>query len=259
MMIEKNRTYLGDCLEVMKQIEDNSIDMVFCDPPYGCTCEHWDNKIDLSRLWPELERIAKNDACIVFTATQPYTSELIVSGAHLFRYEIIWEKHHPTGHMFAPWEPLKAHENILVFSKGGTRHFAKIKMKFNPQKTKGKPYAISQMHKTSIYEKWSGKVIDQINTGDRHPRSVIKINNPRASRINRTQKPVELLEYLIKQYSNEGDLILDPCGGGGTTAIAAMNLNRDYILIEKCPEMFKNMNKRIENNHTLFTGRYKND
>jgi len=236
-----NRTYLGDCLELIpKHIEDKSIDMIFCDLPYGTTRNKWDSVIDLGRLWGEYERVIKDNGAIVLFAQTPFDKVLGASNLKLLKYEWIWEKDRASGHLNAKKMPMKAHENILVFYK-------KLPT-YNPQKTTGhKPSNISgrRLKETTNYGKF-----EQIISGGqttRYPRSVQKVNvvNSQHGIIHPTQKPLSLIEYMIKTYTNEGDLILDNTCGSGTTGLGAKNLNRNYIMMEQDPKYFEIAKARV--------------
>lgn len=227
---------MGDCLEVMKSIDDATIDMVLCDMPYGITGCKWDTPIDLEHLWAHYKRIIKPGGAIVLTATMPFGARLIMSNPKWFRHEIIWEKSNCSNPLEANKAPLRVHENILIFCDR--------RALYNPQKTKGKPY-IARVKGLPFSNQNYRERIDTINTsGDRYPRSVLKFNKDRKL-IHSTQKPVALFEWLIRTYSNEGDLILDNCSGSGTTAIAAMNCGRNYILIEKDEKYYELSKERI--------------
>jgi site-specific DNA-methyltransferase (adenine-specific) len=237
-----NEIYLGDCLELMpKHVEDKSIDMIFCDLPYGTTRNKWDSVIDLDRLWSEYERVIKDNGAILLFAQTPFDKVLGASNLKLLKYEWIWEKDRASGHLNAKKMPMKAHENILVFYK-------KLPT-YNPQKTTGhKPSNTSgrRLKETTNYGKF-----EQIISGGqttRYPRSVQKVNvvNSQHGIIHPTQKPLELIEYLIKTYSNEGDLILDNTCGSGTTGLGAKNLNRNYIMIEQDPKYYDVACKRVD-------------
>lgn len=226
-----NKTYFGDCLEVMKLIDDNSIDMVLCDLPYGTTRCRWDSVIDLPRLWSEYKRIIKANGAIVLTAQTPFDKVLGASNLDMLKYEWIWEKTQATGHLNAKKMPLKAHENILVFYKDLPT--------YNPQKTTGhKPInSYTKYIKTQNNTELYGEMKQEISGGgetDRYPRSVLLYASDKQKVcLHPTQKPLALMEYLIATYSNEGETILDNCAGSGTTGLAAKNLNRNYIMIEK--------------------------
>jgi len=235
--MEKNKIYQGDCLELMKQIEDKSIDLILCDLPYGTTRNKWDSVIPLEELWEQYERIIKPNGAIVLTAVQIFASQLIMSRQNLFKYDLIWKKTIASGQLNVNKMPLRLHEHILVFYKKQPT--------YNQQMTKGTPYTINRKatYKGEGYNKQTDSYKE--NTGFRHPTSVLEFSNPRIKGGHPTQKPVALFEYLIKTYTNEGDLVLDNCAGSGTTGVACKNLNRNYILIEKEPEYIDIINKRL--------------
>ena len=243
--METNKTYLGDCLEIMKSITDGSIDMVLCDLPYGTTQCKWDSVIDLKKLWLQYERIIKDNGAIVLTAQTPFDKVLGASNLKLLKYEWVWEKTKATGHLNAKKMPMKAHENILVFYKNLPT--------YNAQKTIGhKPvnnYTKSIKGGTAdgeVYGK-TGIVSGGGNT-DRYPRSVqVFSSDTQKSKLHPTQKPLALIEYFVKTYTNEGDIVLDNTAGSGTTGIACINTNRNYILIEKEKQYVDVINKRIAN------------
>jgi site-specific DNA-methyltransferase (adenine-specific) len=236
-MLENNNVYEGDCLRCMEYINDNTIDMVFADLPYGKTANKWDTIIDLNEWWPKILRVLKPNGVVVMTGSQPFTTSLINSNRKMFKYELIWEKTMATGFLQAKSRPLRAHENIIIF--GGKT--------YNPQLTKGKPYKDNNHKKTSLgnWHDITNPFHTTINKGTRQPRSVIKISNPNNNLIHPTQKPVELLEWLIKTYTNEGDVVLDPVSGSGTTAVACINTNRNYICIEQNHDYWVKSNERI--------------
>jgi site-specific DNA-methyltransferase (adenine-specific) len=238
---------LGDCLEKMKEIEDESIDLLIVDPPYGSTTMEWDKIIPFNLLWPEIERVVKPKANIIIFGSQPFTSLLIASKIDWFRYELIWNKNKCGSPGLAKKRPMKVHENIIVFSK-------KPGSIYNPQMEEGEPYKRTSKnpdgyvgkannHKYGLKPRKSFE-----NTGTRYPKSIINISRDFSAQqqVHPTQKPVPLMEWLIKTYSNENDLILDNCMGSGTTGVAALNLNRKFIGIEKEKEYFDISEKRIE-------------
>jgi site-specific DNA-methyltransferase (adenine-specific) len=244
--LELNRIYQRDCLSEggMALIPDKSIDMILCDLPYGTTACKWDTIIPFEPLWAQYERVIKDSGAIVLTASQPFTSALIMSNPKMFRYEWIWEKTTATGNMNANKMPLKAHENVLVFYK-------KLPT-YNPQMTEGSPYSRTgkeRYGKRSVNEVY-GSIADNrdiINVGTRYPRTVQKVApEMKGNRFHPTQKPVALFEYLVKTYTNEGDIVLDNCMGSGTTAVAALSTNRKFIGFETEPVYIEIANKRID-------------
>lgn len=226
----------GDCLAMMRDIPNASVDMILADLPYGTTACKWDTIIPFAPLWSEYWRIAKPNAAIVLTAAQPFTSALIMSQVERFKYEWIWEKSQPSGFTFAKNMPLKSHENICVFSIGNFTNGAKLRMNYNPQdlikvdriikNTKVRPVENS-FARPSHFETYSQEFTN-------YPRSVLEISNEgRGTYIHPTQKPVALFEYLIKTYTQPGAWILDNVAGSGTTAIAAENTGRNWLCIER--------------------------
>jgi len=242
--------FLGDCLEIMRNIDDNSIDMILCDLPYGTTRCKWDIPIPFKFLWKEYERITKETANIILTSAQPFTSKLILSNLNLFKYELIWNKRKVTGFLNAKKRPLVQHENILVFyKKFGTynpiMHDNKLKREFKE---------VKKIDKTKVYGKQKSH-IKNIEDNISYPRSIIekvgvlgnsdeKVNHP-------TQKPIGLFEYLIKTYSNPNDLVLDNCMGSGTTGVACKRNNRNFIGIELDKGYFDIAKDRIDGENNL--------
>ena len=233
----------GDCLIEMQKIADKSIDMILCDLPYGTTDCKWDTIIPFEPLWEQYKRIIKDNGAIVLTASQPFTSALVMSNTKMFKYELIWNKDLCKNPGLAKIRPLPSFENILVFGKG--------KVVYNPQMQEGKPYNDVRKKPTQVHNGnehkygFSGNTVNVINNGYRFPKSVITIRNANFKGQHPTQKPVALFEYLVKTYTNEGDLVLDNCAGSGTTGVACKNLNRNCILIEKDLEYFKIAENRI--------------
>ncbi len=234
------RIYQGDCLNIMPNIKSNSVDMVLCDLPYGRTNNHWDKPINLTQLWEQYERIIKDNGVICLFAQTPFDKILGVSNLKLLRYEWIWEKSLPTGFLNSKKMPMKAHENILVFYK-------KLPI-YNPQKTKGHKEKISKaIHKVNCKKStnYQDYKLTSYKSTERFPRSVLRFSSV-SKTIFPTQKPVELCEYLIKTYTNEGMVVLDNCMGSGTTGIAANNLRCKFIGIEKDKNIFSIAKKRLE-------------
>ena len=290
-----NQIICGDCLDIMPNMPDKSIDMILCDLPYGTTTCSWDTIIPFDKLWEQYMRISKYNSIIILTASQPFTSKLVMSNIEMFKYEWIWEKDNGSNPLLANINPMKVHENILIFQndnsyilksfgvyikeirlslglslkdmgnlcnekwyhRGGCMYFEtglscptyqqyenikKVlkldnrfdnfmsKAKFTPQMTIGKKY-ITKAGKSILPHLKATEGYITKNEGLRFPRSVLKINSEKG--LHPTQKPVALFEYLIKTYTNEGDLVLDNCAGSGTTGVACKNLGRNYILIEK--------------------------
>jgi len=231
--------YNNDCFDILPTINNNTIDLILCDLPYGITACKWDTPIDLKELWKEYKRIIKDDGNIILTASQPFTSILVCSNLKMFRYEWIWEKPQGTNPMQAKFSPLKNHENILVFSKKRGRYF--------PQMEKGSPYKGFESKDKKIGEVYGNlKSIHKENKGSRYPKSVNRFKQDRKG-LHPTQKPVLLMEYLIKTYTRVDDLVLDNCMGSGTTGEACIKNNRKFIGIEDDDVIFKKASKRLNN------------
>ena len=233
-MLEKNSVHHGDCLELMKLIEDKSIDLILADLPYGTTACKWDTIIPFEPLWEQYKRIIKDNGAIVLTASQPFTSALIMSNIKEYKYNWVWNKKAFSNQMMAKFQPLRITEDICIFN-------SKI---YQPQ-------GLVKYGKTT---KQGSKITDNIGGGTRkteytqeftnYPKNLLEFSKDRPS-YHPTQKPVALFEYLIKTYTNEGDLVLDNCAGSGTTGVACKNLGRNYILIEKDPKYIDIINKRL--------------
>ena len=239
--------YLGDCLEEMKKIADGSMDMILADVPYGTTACKWDTIIPFEPMWEHLKRIIKPNGAIVMTASQPFTSALVMSNPDMFRYRWIWEKEQGGNFQLAKLQPLNTVEDVCVFSKGKTANGSKSNMVYHPIMTPnekptrsgGKPSVTDLLHKNSMLA--LGKTYTES-----YPKSILRFNKEHSSvRLHPTQKPVALFEYLIKTYTNEGDTVLDFTMGSGTTGVACKNLNRNFIGIELDPTYFKIAEKRI--------------
>lgn len=230
---------LGDCLEVMQSFENGSVDLILCDLPYGITLCKWDSPIDLDTLWALYRRIIKPGGVIVLTATMPFGARLIMSNPKWFRHELIWEKDNGSNPLQANRAPMRVHENILVFCEQ--------RAIYNPQKTEGKrAYIRLNLRPSSTNQRQCSRTPTINLKGDRYPRSVQKFKRDYGKLIHSTQKPVALFEWLIRTYSNEGDLVLDNCSGSGTTAIAAINSGRNYLLIEKDEKYYELSKERIK-------------
>jgi len=242
-LLEINKIYNMDCLEGMKYIDDKSIDMILCDLPYGTTQCKWDIVIPFEPLWEQYERIIKDNGAIVLFGSQPFTSALVMSNLKLFKYEWIWQKTLATNFMLVKKQPAKKHENILVFYKKQPT--------YNPQMEIGKPYK-DKPRKRTVGIHGNAETIKKAinNEGTRYPSSVQLFSNGNNGNVHPTQKPVELCEYLIKTYTNENELVLDNCIGSGTTAIACINTNRNYIGFELDKEYYEIAKNRI-NKHIL--------
>ena len=237
----KKEILLGDCLELMKDIPNGSIDMILCDLPYGMTSNKWDCEIDLAEIWKQYKRLIKPNGVIALTAGQPFTSKLVSSNFEMFRHEWIWNKDRGSNFANTVREPMKEHESVLIFSNG--------KWIYNKQmeerKGSGLARAKQKFHwkpKSENYRVMEEKKADSISDL-RVPSSVQFFKCDRG--MHPTQKPVALFEYLIKTYTNEGDLVLDNTAGSGTTAIACLNTNRQFIVMEKEQKYYDIILKRV--------------
>lgn len=234
-----------DCKDYLKKLPDNSIDLLLQDTPFGCTQNKWDVKPDLGKMWPEWIRVCKDDAAMIFFATQPFASELILSNKKLFRYDLIWDKVNTVGHLNANKMPLRQHEHILIFYK-------KLRI-YNAQKTySGKAYHAKGKTKTNVGGNNYGfaKPVDNriLNTGFNYPKSIVRIKKEANSIvIHPTQKPLELISYLIKTYSNENDTVFDGYSGSGTTAAACIEERRNFIGCELDKDYYEESLIRIKN------------
>ena len=240
-MIELHK---GDCLEVMKTIESGSIDAIITDPPYGTTACKWDSVIDFDLMWKQLNRIIKPNGAIVLFGSEPFSSALRMSNIKNYKYDWIWKKNIPTGFTMAKTSPMKLHENILVFSDGKLTYNTKGNyLKFNPQKTKRdkpiKGYAVKSdfLNDTTFDKK------ERVYT-HKNPVSIIEYTKVKNG-LHPTQKPILLMEYLIKTYTNEGETVLDFTMGSGSTGVAAKNTNRNFIGIEQDEKYFEIAKQRI--------------
>ncbi|NCU40172.1 site-specific DNA-methyltransferase [Candidatus Saccharibacteria bacterium] len=229
-----------DCLIAMKDIEDGSVDMVLTDPPYGTTACKWDSIIPLEQMWKQLKRVIKPNGAIVMTASQPFTTTLIASNMKMFKYCWVRDKKLGGNSMLVKYQPYRVHEDIAVFGDGKTEYYPLMetrgKERIKNGKTKNSDNAFNVIG--------AEKVINNVY----YPRSILEISNAkRTGRVHPTQKPVALMEYLIKTYTNEGETVLDFAMGSGTTGVACANLNRDFIGIEKDLDYFNIAKARIEN------------
>jgi len=248
--LDNYKLYNGDCLDIMsKQISDESVDMVFCDLPYGTTRNSWDSVIPLDLLWEQYNRIVKPNGAIVLTAANPFDKYLALSNIKDFRYDWIWHKNKATGHLNAKKVPLKAHEYVLIFY----RKFPT----YNPQFTYGHKPMNAVKPKSNIPKPEKERNYGHVGSTDgnpggstrRYPRTVIDIpveNNDNKEKFHPTQKPVKLSDYFIKTYSKEGDVVLDNCMGSGSTGVSCVNLNRKFIGIELNKNYYKLAKSRIK-------------
>lgn len=249
--------YCCDCLELMKDVPDESVDMILCDLPYGTTKNRWDAQIPLDRLWEAYKRIIKQNGCVALFAQTPFDKVLGASNLNMLKYEWIWEKPMATGRLNCKFAPMKAHENILIFSKAAACYVKDVSkaMIYNPQMTKGKPYkAISGAPSTNYDMKWC-KQTPTINNGSRYPRDIQRFPHDKG-KFHPTQKPVPLLEYLIKSYTNEGETVLDNCMGSGSTGVACANTGRNFIGVELDEGYYNIAKERID---TAYNEKYQSE
>jgi len=243
----------GDCLERIKEIPDGSVDMILTDPPYGTTACKWDSIIDLPLMWEQLKRIIKLNGAIVMTASQPFTTTLISSNMKMFKYCWVWEKSKGCNFVHAKNMPIKFVEDICVFSSAPIGHYSQLgsrRMSYNPQglikadKKWSRPKKYENGHKM----KRESHKLERVIEFENYPRSILKFQNSdnRERGLHPTQKPVALMEYLVKTYTNEGETILDFTMGSGTTGVACVKTGRKFIGIELDEDYFLAACKRIE-------------
>jgi site-specific DNA-methyltransferase (adenine-specific) len=254
----------GDCLEKMKDIPDKSIDMILCDLPYGTTYADFDtvlkngqsmkcsSVIPLPPLWEQYKRVIKNNGAIVLFGSQPFTSILISSNIEMYKYSWVWEKNKAANHVAVKFQPLKVHEDIIIFSFAGVNTGASVPINYYPQGVLwGEQTKIrkNDIRKEGTFRYNSLKKGEYTIKGTNYPLSILPYDIP-TDRLHPTQKPVALLEYLIKTYTLEGETVLDNCMGSGSTGIACINTNRNFIGIEKDDKYFEIAKKRIEDHLT---------
>jgi site-specific DNA-methyltransferase (adenine-specific) len=240
------KLYNGNCLEIIPTLEKSSIDMILVDPPYGTTQCKWDSILPFDQMWKCISYVVKPNTAIVMTSSQPFTSALIMSNPSMFKYNWVWDKvNRISGHLNSKKQPLRIVEDIVVFYSDQPT--------YNPQMIAGKPYkAVSKGNKSSCYGAQTDGVVT-INNGEYYPRNLISIpadERGTVGRIHPTQKPVALMEYLIKTYTNENDVVLDFTMGSGTTGVACGILNRKFIGIELDKNYYEIAKTRIESAYT---------
>lgn len=238
----ESKIICGDTIDEMSKLPSKSIDMILCDLPYGTTQCKWDSIIPFDKLWEQYSRIIKDDGAIVLTASHPFTANLVMSNPKLFRYSLVWEKSKSTGYLNSKKMPMRSHEDILVFYKNLPT--------YNPQMVEGEPYDKGKAHRpTDVYREQKGEIHVKNDTGKRYPRSVqyFKTAESEGKVYHPTQKPISLMEWLIKTYTNENEIVLDNTMGVGTTAIACIRTNRRYVGIDISEEYVKIANLRITN------------
>lgn len=225
---------LGDCLERMAELPDKSIDLILADLPYGTTACKWDEVIPLEQLWAQYRRMLKPGRAVVLTATQPFTSTLVMSNPRWFRYEWIWKKRSPSGFLDANRKPLKAHESILVFCERAAPYYPQGVLRRRRRRRR-------RTSCTTIYDSYGH---DWITTGENFPRSVLEF--PKSPAVGHpTAKPVPMMEYLINTYTQEAETVLDNTMGSGSTGVACVNTNRSFVGIERDEEYFATAERRI--------------
>ncbi len=243
-MLALNRLYNEECLNGMDKLPDSCIDMVFCDLPYGTTNCSWDSVLDLKTLWRQYNRVVKDNGAVILTAAQPFTSVLILSNIKYFKYCWVWEKSKATGYLNSKSMPLRSHEDVCVFYRNPPV--------YNPQMVSGIPYNKgTALRETDVYGKQASTTVES-KDGMRFPRTNLyfKTAESEGEVIHPTQKPVALIEYFIKTYSIKGDIVLDNCMGSGSTAIACLNLRRNYIGFELETKYYHKALKRL-NKHQI--------
>ena len=244
--------YLGDCLEVMAGLPDASVDMILCDLPYGTTACKWDTVIPFEPLWAQYRRVARRNAAIVLTASQPFTTALIASNLGEFKYSWVWEKSKGSNFTHAKNMPIKFHEDVCVFSAAPIGHASQLgarRMSYNPQDLVrvDKKWSRPRKYETEHGLTRDSHKLERVIEFDGYPKSILRFGNSdnRERGLHPTQKPVALMEYLIRTYTQEGDTVLDNCAGSFTTGVACLNTNRSFIGIEKDPEYFRIGSERM--------------
>lgn len=238
-----DKLYHGDCLDVLRQILDGSVDMILCDPPFGTTVCKWDAVIPFEPMWEQIWRVLKPNGACLFFASSVFTAKLILSQADFYKYSLVWNKNRVGNFAQAPYRFLSEHEDIVVFSRAGVTKNSKLRMCYYPQGTgscervcNGKAH--SDLRPTKVRQ------ADYIQTRTNYPKSILKFASE-FSTVHPTQKPVPLLEYLIKSYTLEGETVLDFTMGSGSTGVACVNTHRKFIGIEKEQRYFEVAQKRI--------------
>lgn len=233
----------GDCLELMQTIPSQSIDMILCDLPYGRTHNRWDTTIPFEAMWEQYERIIKGNGCIALFCDGLFMAELMLSNRKMWKYNLVWDKVLSSGFLNANKQPMRSHEEIAIFYKSQPT--------YNPQKTKGEPNHSKGTRREQFnanYGKYSWADNHKVLGDMKHPKSIITVQKPHPSTmVHPTQKPIELLEWLIKTYTNEGDVVLDNCMGSGSTGVACVTTSRNFIGMELSQEYFDIAKERIEN------------
>jgi len=248
MKIKTAELLHGDCLELMPTLADKSVDLILCDLPYGTTACKWDTIIPFEPLWAQYKRIIKDNGAIVLTASQPFTSALVMSNIKMFKYEWIWHKNSGSGFAVSKFQPMRYHESVLVFAKGKTTYNPIRQERFSESSKNRTKYKMNVGLANTSSHVPMARIIKKYDSETKSPESVIDIKsvNNSTGKLHPTQKPVALMEYLIRTYTNEGDLVLDNCMGSSSTGIACMNTVRRFIGIEKDDAYFAIATNRIE-------------
>ena len=236
----------GDCLKLMKKIKDESIDLILCDLPYKETGNQWDKSFPLEEVCKEFERIIKEDGCIALTGTFRFGVQLFNLMPYLYKYDWVWEKDNGTNAPNVNYQPFRTHENVYIFGKGRVTNGKRVPMKYYPQKTEGKPYIQKSGRMSENWKGGLGSVITNNESGLRHPKTIQHFDRDKGG-FHPTQKPIAMMEYFIKTYTEENDWVLDATMGSGSTGIAAKNLNRNFIGFEIREDYFNIAKERIEN------------
>jgi site-specific DNA-methyltransferase (adenine-specific) len=236
---DRIKLYNGDCLEVMKDIQDKSIDMILCDLPYGTTACKWDAVIPFEPLWEQYNRIIKDNGAIALFGSEPFSSALRMSNIKHYKYDWVWDKVKPNGHLVAKYRPMQRNENISVFGKNKINYYPIMIDRKRP--TKSKEYSRTEIMGGTTTDN-NGKVLNK-----KYPQNILVYSNAsQKNKLHPTQKPVALLEYLIKTYTNDGDTVLDNCMGSGSTGVACVNTKRKFIGIELDNTYYKVAKDRIK-------------
>lgn len=249
----------GDCLKIMKSIPDGSIDAIITDPPYGTTACKWDSVIPFNLMWEQLNRIIKSNGAIVLFGSEPFSSALRMSNIKNYKYDLIWEKNRPSGFAMANKRQMKSHENISLFYNKQPTFNKQLEKRTSKSSIQRMKYKLKGNISNNIYG--NNKAISkEYDSEFCNPRSVIKIDSiSNTGRFHPTQKPVSLMEYLIKTYTNENETVLDFTMGSGTTGVACLNLKRKFIGIEKDTKYYQNAKQRIENQIKLHSEQFSFD
>lgn len=242
MTAENVTLYEGDCLQIMQSIPDGSVDCIIADLPYGSTRCKWDSVIPFNMLWAQYQRITKKNAAIVLFGSEPFSSHMRMSNEKNYKYDWIWDKHSTTGFLNAKKRPLRRHETISVFSFGTPVYYPQMETRGKPRQKRS--YNKKQGNGDMVYGKFEN--ISSVNN-IYYPTDILSFSNAQQKdKVHPTQKPVPLLEYLVRTYTNEGETVLDNCMGSGSTGVACLNTGRRFIGIEKDPHYFQIAKERID-------------